>query len=320
MKKITWYDVFLENIYEKFPKKAHLVEELMDLLCIEREAVYRRLRKEVPFPAHEVVKIVSTWNISLDEAIGGNTGLVNFKLQPINYINPSKREMINLQKRIRMLEHIKTTPNSEYMEVGNKLPRPLITGFPMLYKLKIFNWAFLYYNDESTKRFSEIQIPEVLSREFELYNKFIKNVINTYFVLGKNVFEYIVRNVLHFNSILLITEGEKALIKQELYALLDYMLDIANKGCYPDTGKKVCIYISQLHNNSNYSYHFTDQLKSCRVHAFGKFDICSYDVDMVTNFRNWMNLKKRAAIQISEVNEKSRIEYFMKQRQLVDSL
>jgi hypothetical protein len=98
------------------------------------------------------------------------------------------------------------------------------------------------------------------------------------------------------------------------------MADIANNGYYPETQKKVNIYISQLHLNTNYSYYYSDKLRSCRVHAFGKYDINSYEPEMVEKFRKWMNQKKRASIQISEVNERSRIEYLANQRKIVNDL
>jgi hypothetical protein len=97
-------------------------------------------------------------------------------------------------------------------------------------------------------------------------------------------------------------------------------MEIANKGHYPNTQNKVSLYISHLNINTNYSYYYADKMKLCRVHAFGKFDILSYDLDMVNNFRNWMNLKKRSAIQISEANERSRIEYYTKQQEIINSL
>jgi len=320
MNEMTWYDVFLEKLYEKFPKKNLLVEELMKLLCIEREAVYRRLRKDVTFLAHEIVTLSVTWNISLDELLETNAGLISFQMQPINYLDPSSKEMNNLKKRVKKLEHFKTSGNSEYMEVCNKLPRPFASGFTNLYRLKIFNWAFLYNIDEKPPKFADIIIPEKICREFEKYNKLVKNVTNSGFILDRQAFEYIVNNVRYYHSVLLITDEEKELIKKELYLFLDYLENIANNGYYPETHKKVNIYISQLHLNTNYSYYYTDKLKSCRVHAFGKYDINSYDPDMVENFRKWMNQKKRASIQISEVNERSRLEYFANQRKIVDEL
>jgi hypothetical protein len=41
---------------------------------------------------------------------------------------------------------------------------------------------------------------------------------------------------------------------------------------------------------------------------------------MIEDFVTWMQLKKRASVKISEVDEKSRIEFFTKQRQVVDTL
>jgi len=320
MNEVIWYDVLIEKLNEKFPNKAQLVEALMKLLCIEREAVYRRLRKDVPFLAHEIITLAVAWNISLDELLGIHSGLISFQMQPLNYLDPSSKEMNNLKTRVKTLEHFKFSHNSEYMEVCNKFPRPLASGFMTLYRLKIFNWAFLYNIEEKPVKFADIIIPEKITREFEKYNRSVKNVSNSSFILDQQVFEFYVNKVKYYCSVLLMTEEEKEQIKKELYALLDYMMEIANSGYYPETHKKVNIYISQLHLNTNYSYYYSDKLKSCRVHAFGKFDICSYDSVMVENFRKWMNQKKRASIQISEVNERSRIEYFANQRKIVDEL
>lgn len=44
MKKELLYDNLLNAIKEEFPQKTNLVNALVDLLCIEKEAVYRRLR------------------------------------------------------------------------------------------------------------------------------------------------------------------------------------------------------------------------------------------------------------------------------------
>jgi len=320
MEEVTWYDVFIENLYEKCSKKSQLAQELMDLLCIEREAVYRRLRKEVVFPVHEMVKIASEWGISLDEIVGINSGQVPFRLQPINYFNPSKKEMGNMQKRIRAVEYFSTLPDSEHMEVCNKIPKSISTGSLLFYRFKIFNWTSLYNNDDTYKRFSDIILPEKVREEIERYSIAIKSVANSSFILDNMVLEHLIRNIQYFHSILLITDEEKELLRKELHVLLDYLLEIANNGCYPETQNKVNLYISQLNIDTNYSYYYSEQMKSCLVQAFGKFDIASYDSDMVNNFRAWMNIKKRATIQISEVNEKFRIEFFTQQRQIVDTL
>jgi hypothetical protein len=118
----------------------------------------------------------------------------------------------------------------------------------------------------------------------------------------------------------LITNEEKECIKNDLYNLLDYMLGVASRGCYPETRNKVNLYVSQLSIDTNYSCTFTPEAKVCYVHAFEKYEIYTLNPEMVTSFRSWMQLKKRSSIKISEVDEKNRIEFFAKQRQLVDEL
>jgi hypothetical protein len=50
------------------------------------------------------------------------------------------------------------------------------------------------------------------------------------------------------------------------------------------------------------------------------YDLISTNPTMIENFKSWMQKKKRTSIQISEVDERTRIEYFAKQRKLVDSM
>ncbi|MDR2971162.1 MAG: hypothetical protein LBU83_04450 [Bacteroidales bacterium] len=316
----NWYEVFLENLHDKFPKKIQLTQEIMKLLSLEHEAVYRRLRKIVQFTASEIVQITTAWNISLDDILGINSGKVTFKMNPLNYLDPSEREFSNLQKRVRNLDHLQHSEKSEYMEVSNRLPRPLSISFQNLYRFRIFNWAFQYNNSCTQKEFSKIIIPENMSREFEHYKNNMVHVKNSHYIIDQKIFECYVYCVNYFHSLLLITKEEKEFIKKELYEMLDYLMEIAQKGYYPETQNRVFIYLSQLNIDTNYSFFYTDTLKTCFIHAFGKYDISCYDTEMVSSFRHWMNLKKRAAVQISEVNERKRIEFFSKQRKLVDYL
>ena len=315
-----WYDYFLEILAARYPKKTELAQALIDLLCIEREAVYRRLRKDVVFPVHEIIKIASEWNISLDEMMGINMGKISFHLQPMNYLDPSQEDMETLRKRVKNIEHLKTTDNSEYMVVFNNLSRSLSAGFEHIYRFNIFKWAYQYRNDAPHLTFSQVILPEEVRHEVSEYYQCIKHVKTTSYVLEHMLFEYLVRDILFFHSILLITDEEKELIKKDLHALLDYLLEIANTGRFPETGNKVQVYVSMINVNTNYSCFYTDQLKTFRVHAFNLYDVYTFHSEMVEHFRTWMQLKKRTSIQISEVDERSRIEFFAKQRQLVDGL
>jgi hypothetical protein len=312
-----WYDCFMEALSKKHPKKSRLTEALMDLLSIEKESAYRRLRKEILFPAHELAKIASTWNISLDEIIGVNSHQVAFKVQLSDYVDPSAEQVKYIQKMIQVCN----SPSMRYMEVSNKLPRSLTSGFQYLRRYQLLKWMYQFVKDD--KRilpYSKIFFPAKISGLVSDYYQAVKNVANTTYIWDHNIFDFLVYDIRYFHSIYLITDEEKELIKQDLHAFLDYMSEVATKGCWPETGNEVNLHVSYINIDTNYNYYYSDDYKVCRVHAFAKSEIYSNDPEMIDDFVSWMQLKKRASVQISKTDEKSRIEFFMKWRETINAL
>ena len=315
----NWSDFFIEALHKKYPKKVQLVAVLMELLGIEKESAYRRLRKEIVFSVPEIVKIASAWNISLDELIGVKSSQIFFKVQMLNYINPSDEELNYLKTRVHNLNNMKKMSDMEYMEIANKLPRAFAAGFPYIGRFCLLQWLY-QYADEEILPFSKVFYPENLAKISSEFYTATKNIPHTSYIWDHMLFNCLIQNIRYFHSVYLITDEEKELIKNDLHALLDYMLKVAIKGCWLETGNEVNLYISQIHVDTNYSYYYSKEIKICRVHAFSKEVIYTKNTAMVENFKKWMQLKKRATIQISQTNEKSRIEFFMKQHKLVDAL
>ncbi|MCL1851114.1 MAG: hypothetical protein FWF70_06935 [Bacteroidetes bacterium] len=320
MNSKLWHDRFMEVLHEKFPKNNELVEELCTLLCIERPAAYRRIRNDVPFTAGEIAVMAANWGISLDDIVGIYSGKVAFQMVPINYTNPSSQDIINLQNRVRSLEALKEDPNSEYMVITNNLSRSMATGFDMLYKFNIFKWGYEFSNVDANTPLSDIVVSQEIHNIVRQFYQKMKDSVTTNIILDPMLFDNFVSEVLFFHSIMLITDEEKKIIKNELNNLIDYMIEVASTGCFPETKNKVYLYISTLNINTNYSYIYTDRFKVCRIHAFNKYDILSYNPDMIETFKTWMQKKKRTSILISEVDEKNRLVYFQRLRALIDSL
>jgi len=320
MEQNMWYEAFMKIVVNKYPKKTQLVQVLMGLLSLEREAVYRRLRNEVPFTAQEVVTLASAWNISLDEIMGINLGAISFQMRAMNYISPSKEEANFLRFLIQSIEYLKHFPDTEFMEICNKIPRRLLADYGELNRFHLFKWMYQYGSDKETIPFSKIEISEEKLKITEEYCRAIKQVPNTNFIFDSKIFNYLVKDIQYFCSIYLITEEEKEIIKKEILNLLDYLQEVADNGCYPETQNKVNIYISQLKIPTGYSYTATPEANICYIHVFDKFEIYSLHSEMVANFMAWMQMKKKTSIQISEVDIKSRIEFFTAQRALVESL
>ena len=320
MKNKVWHECFLESLYERFPKKNILVKSLMGLLHMEREAVYRRLRSIVPFSIHEIVLISSKWNISLDAITGNCSGKISFLMQPIDYVDPSEHELKFLKHIVQSIKDLKNFSDTEFMNIGNKLPRQLLAGFGNLNQFHLFKWMYSYGNGKNPVPFGQVIISEKKLQLTADYYRAIKTVPNTNFIFDRMLFDHLVSDISYFHSIQMITDEEKDRIKRDLYALLTYLFDIATHGCYPESKNNVNLYISDISVDTNYSYVSTNQLSICFVHVFDKFEIYTLDTEMAANFKIWMRLKKRSAIQISEVDNKSRIDFFAKQHQIVDRL
>ena len=241
-------------------------------------------------------------------------------MQPIDYCDPSKQELWFLQDVVQSINNLKDFHDTEFMDICNKLPRQLLAGYGFLNQFHLFKWMYNYGNDNSPVPFGQVIISAEMQQLTADYYQAIKSVHKTNFIFDRMIFSHLVNDIHYFHSIKMITDKEKDLIKKDLIELLDYLLDVATHGCYPETQNKVNLYISDLNVDTNYSYTYANQLSICFVHVFGKYEIYTLNAKMVENFKKWMRLKKRSSIQISEVDNRSRIEFFAKQQQIVDRL
>ena len=259
--KEAWYDSFMEALFERYPNKTQMVSALMNLLFIEREAAYRRLRRDVAFSVQEIVKISSAWSISLDNIINRSSGKIPFLMHPINYIAPTEQE---LQHIIQTISNFKDFPDAEFMGICNKLPRQLLAGFDHLNRFNSFKWMYQYGNkngvEKKTVPFSQVIISEEMHQLTADFYRAVKNVSKSHFILDRLLFDHLATEILYFHSIRMITDEEKELIKKDLHSLLDYLSEVATNAHYPETKNKVSLYVSRLNIDTNYSYTYTNQI------------------------------------------------------------
>ena len=62
----------IKAMNEKLPNGTNLANTLIDMLYLGKEAVYRRLRGEVPFTLAEAATISQKMGVSLDKLAGTN--------------------------------------------------------------------------------------------------------------------------------------------------------------------------------------------------------------------------------------------------------
>ena len=94
----------IEAMKEKLPLKGQLADMLMDTLYIGKEAVYRRLRGEVPFTLQESALISRKLGISLDKIIGLSfKSNAMFNINIVDYDDPFESYYNILEKYVSLM-------------------------------------------------------------------------------------------------------------------------------------------------------------------------------------------------------------------------
>lgn len=120
---------FIEIINERITDKRNLVNIVSDILPIGREAVYRRLRSEVPFTFSEIITTSRALSISVDNIIGIEENPNIYHYQMVDYFYPNRFDYAKIENYLGLLQYIIKEPFSEFAELTNILPQSLYLKF-----------------------------------------------------------------------------------------------------------------------------------------------------------------------------------------------
>lgn len=319
MKNDLLYKNLVAAIKEKFPERGKLTNHLADLLMLEKEAVYRRLRGDVPFTIFEIATIADKLDISLDHIIGCASGKSRpFQLKMVNFLNPSEEDYDMLEHFVDELRYLGDDPDSEVGGALNILPQSLVLGYRHIYQFYLFKWMYQCGSVMPVK-FSQIVLPDRLL----LINSEIimeaRQAANAYHIMDSMTFLYLVNDIKYFASIYLITREEIAALKKELMVFLDDMEALAAKGSWTE-GKNVHFFVSSVNFETSYSYVEAQHCHLTMIKSFTLNDATSPDEAIFQRMKKWMQSLIRTSTLISRSGEKDRIVFFEEQRRIVDTL
>ena len=137
----------IEAAKEKMPTGTNLANTLMDILYIGKEAIYRRLRGEVPFTLAEAAVISRKMGISLDKMIGVSfSNNAVFDLNVVHHTNTFETYHDILTKYVNAFDNIREDPTTEMATSSNILPQALYLKHDVLSKFRLFKWIYQYEN------------------------------------------------------------------------------------------------------------------------------------------------------------------------------
>ncbi|HBA30136.1 MAG TPA: hypothetical protein DCZ45_06120, partial [Parabacteroides goldsteinii] len=169
------------------------------------------------------------------------------------------------------------------------------------------------------KYFSELNLSEELKHAQKAFVEASTYIQTTNYIWDSMMFNYLVNDIKYFASIHLITEEEVTKLQEELLRLLDDLETIASRGKF-DSGKDIHIYISNINFEATYSFVETSSLQLSLIRIFSINSITSRDKEMCKNLKEWIQSLRKFSTMISESGEMQRIQFFKKQRELVEKM
>jgi len=318
--KHSYYQGFINALQQKIPHRASLVNTIADILIIDKDAVYRRLRGEVNFSFIEMASIAIKLGMSLDSIVGIST----LEHKPVQitlakHLNPSEADYRMFGNYIYLLKSVKDTPDSLLLESGNVLPHNIFYDYEYFTRLNMFCWH-LGNNDGTDIPFHQITIPHPMREMQKQVSELTRHITTARYVWDRMIFQRIVNNVKVFAQLRLIKEEDVLLIKNELLLIVDYIENLAVRGRYEDTNNEVCFYISDILFETSYS---TLKSQNMYVSQFKTFLLnanSSLDEDVYHSVSNWILALQRKATLISISGEKVRTDFFNTQRKILNTL
>ncbi len=311
----------LENVKSRLPEGTNIANMLMDILYIGKEAVYRRIRGDVPFTLQEAVLIAKKLKVPLDQIVETNptSSKILMELVAVRYYDMEEIDYDMLEEYIEILEIMVKEPNSEFVYCSNLFPLYPSLKSELLCKFYSFKWMYLNMDTNQIKPLDDITLSQ---RYFKLNNKIIDllgQFKNTVYIWDSLSFECIIRETKYFSSIHLFTPENVQAIKEEMYRLIDRFEALAMKGKF-DNGNKVDIYVSNINFDTTYSYAESEKFQISMIGVLGLNNVTSTERKTLDVVKNRTQTLKKASTMISESGEMVRINFFNKQRQFVDSL
>lgn len=321
MSKDLIHEKLVGAIREKIPHKATLTNTLADLLCMEREAVYRRMRGDVSFSFSEVAAISNKLGISLDNLMGAHSVKSRpYQLSLVEYIDPMEDDYKMWILYNERLKEAREDPASCNVECMNVLPSIFLLDYKYITRFYLFKWYNQYGHSENTVHFRHIDSADKLLAIQRITAMESQHIKRTIYIWDPLIFQYIVNDIQYYSSVRLIDPEEVQQLKQELLVFMDKMELMASRGEYPETGNSIQFYISNINFDTSYSYLEAKNLRISIIRAFILNSVVSLDEKAYEIFRNCMQSLLKSSTMISVSGEKQRILFFEKQRQIINSL
>jgi hypothetical protein len=292
----------------------------MDILGISKESAYRRMRGEIPFSFNEITLLSLDLEFSVDEVIGNNKyNRIFFDLISNSSMKPEESFLAMLQEYYKFTESVCKSENGEMIISINRLNPCLLMKSDALFKLFYYKWIHQTSNISVNRPFSETHItPEIQI----IRNKFAslrETLTNVSYIIDRDVFSCIVREIQYFSSRKLITEEETIILKNDLKSLLRDMEDLMQKG-YNEYGCTYNFYLSLLDVETNTTWASFDKNVTSLFWMYSVNPVIINNKEVSFTHKKWLESLKKYSVLITQSNEILQTKFIEKQQKFIENI
>ncbi len=299
---------------------SNMINELMDLLPIGREAIYRRLRGEVPFTFEEIAKVSLKMGFSLDALVGVKEHeRAVFDLNMLDIDNLIDDYCRRINEFVDFFRKIRIQKNVRARFAFSTLPYSFYLPFHNLARFGLYRWYYQVNKSQSSIPLSEIVMSD---KALEAQKNFIvesRSIERALFILDREIFNSIIKDINYFFRLNLITVEELGLLKSELLELINELETLAISGTYK-TGTKVALYLSNIDLEASYSHFESDNVGLSHLRVLAINGLSSQNPKISKIQKEWIDSLKRCSTLITQSGEVDRFAFFRKQRIAVSTI
>jgi len=316
---------FFQSCKEK-SRASHFAQEVADLLHLNPDAAYRRIRGTTALTLDEIVILSRFYHVSFDSSMTFQSKMVPFQF---NAMFKDKFHIIEYLTGIAgALQNMAVNKKGYISMTAMDLPYFRQFGFKSLSRFKLFFWQRSVLNLESHrhKKFDSDEVVEDYEDIVDRIN-FYYHGVPSYEIWAPETMESTIKQIQYYvDSGLFKSERDFQNICDDLEDLLDKLEREA------ETGKKTILnehgafttsfemYQSDIFISNNCIQAAIDNEVFTYI-TFNSFNhLMTYAPEFSEECKKWMDQMRSKSILLSEVSEKFRYQFFLTQRKKIMQL
>jgi hypothetical protein len=310
----------IEAIQRAIPADTNLVKVIEAALGIGKEAIYRRIRGDVPFTFDEVVALVLKFGMSLDHFLGIQyQESVIYDLNQISATQPMEDYYDMLSAEVEMFKEFNRKPEAKLYMAYNMIPFTFFYSLENLWKFDIYQLLHQVEQERRLESFSCMTLPDsLLEKRDELFESY-QNVPWSCYILDRRMVISLSREINYLFRLGLVSREDIERFKVELHQLLDTIELTMTTGKFHGRNTMI-LYLANVDLEGAYCCYECPELNftHLRIHRLGMLN--SSTPEIFNTQRNYIESLKRFSTLITKSGEMERNLFLQEQRALVDAL